>query len=213
MLSELVFQNQGTAQEKFMTGNFFAYISRMRYIGRWSLMRNSLPENIQEHSHMVAVLAHALGVIRRDVFKQPCNPDEAATVALYHDSSEILTGDLPTPIKYHSQEIRDAYRQVEELACHKLLETLPEELRPAYEPLLTGEVQARVHDLVKAADKLSAYIKCIEERKAGNNEFLSAEVQTRRILEQSGLPEVQYFLDHFIPAFELNLDELGTIEQ
>ena len=195
-----------------MNENFFAYISRMRYIGRWSLMRNSLPENIQEHSHMVAVLAHALGVIRRDVFHVPCNPDEAATVALFHDSSEILTGDLPTPIKYHSNEIRDAYKEVEALACHMLLDTLPEELRGAYEPLLAGETEERVHDLVKAADKLSAYIKCIEERKAGNNEFLSAEVQTRRLLEESHMPEVDYFLKHFIPAFELNLDELGTIE-
>jgi len=195
-----------------MKENFFAYISRMRYIGRWSLMRNSLPENIQEHSHMVAVLAHALGVIRRDVFHVPCNPDEAATVALFHDSSEILTGDLPTPIKYHSNEIRDAYKEVEALACHKLLDTLPEELRGAYEPLLAGETEERVHDLVKAADKLSAYIKCIEERKAGNNEFLSAEAQTRKLLEESHMPEVNYFLEHFIPAFELNLDELGTIE-
>jgi len=195
-----------------MKENFFAYISRMRYIGRWSLMRNSLPENIQEHSHMVAVLAHALGVIRRDVFRVPCNPDEAATVALFHDSSEILTGDLPTPIKYHSNEIRDAYKEVEALACHMLLDTLPEELRGAYEPLLAGETEARVHDLVKAADKLSAYIKCIEERKAGNNEFLSAEAQTRKLLEESHMPEVDYFLEHFIPAFELNLDELGTIE-
>ena len=195
-----------------MKENFFAYISRMRYIGRWSLMRNSLPENIQEHSHMVAVLAHALGVIRRDVFHVPCNPDEAATVALFHDSSEILTGDLPTPIKYHSNEIRDAYKEVEALACNMLLDTLPEELRGAYEPLLSGETEARVHDLVKAADKLSAYIKCIEERKAGNNEFLSAEAQTRKILEESHMPEVDYFLEHFIPAFELNLDELGTIE-
>ena len=195
-----------------MSYNFFAYISRMRYIGRWSLMRNSLPENIQEHSHMVAVLAHALGVIRRDVFHVACNPDEAATVALFHDSSEILTGDLPTPIKYHSNEIRDAYKEVEALACHMLLDTLPEELRGAYEPLLSGETEERVHDLVKAADKLSAYIKCIEERKAGNNEFLSAEVQTRRLLEESHMPEVDYFLKHFIPAFELNLDELGTIE-
>ena len=195
-----------------MKENFFFFFSRMRYIGRWSLMRNSLPENIQEHSHMVAVLAHALGVIRRDIFHVPCNPDEAATVALYHDSSEILTGDLPTPIKYHSNEIRDAYKQVEELACHKLLDTLPKELRGAYEPLLNGETEERVHDLVKAADKLSAYIKCIEERKAGNNEFLSAEVQTRKILEESHMPEVDYFLEHFIPAFELNLDELGTIE-
>ena len=195
-----------------MKENFFAYISRMRYIGRWSLMRNSLPENIQEHSHMVAVLAHALGVIRRDIFHVSCDPELAATVALFHDSSEILTGDLPTPIKYHSDEIRDAYKQVEALACHKLLETLPRELRPAYEPLLTGDSQESVRDLVKAADKLSAYIKCIEERKAGNNEFLSAETQTRKILEESHMPEVDYFLEHFIPSFELNLDELGTIE-
>ena len=196
-----------------MSDNFFAYISRMRYIGRWSLMRNSLPENIQEHSHMVAVLAHALGVIRRDVFGQECDPNEAAAVALFHDSSEILTGDLPTPIKYHSKEIRGAYSQVEALACEKLLATLPAELRPAYEPLLTGEIQERQHDLVKAADKLSAYIKCIEERKAGNKEFLSAEAQTRRILEASPLPEVSYFLEHFIPALEKDLDELGTIEE
>ena len=195
-----------------MNENFFAYISRMRYIGRWSLMRNSLPENIQEHSHMVAVFAHALGVIRRDVFGIPCDPNEAAAVALFHDSSEILTGDLPTPIKYHSADIRDAYKEVEALACRKLLDTLPEELRPAYEELLLGGTQERLHDLVKAADKLSAYVKCIEERKAGNKEFLSAEAQTRRILEESPLPEVAYFLEHFIPAFEKNLDELGTIE-
>ena len=196
-----------------MSDNFFAYISRMRYIGRWSLMRNSLPENIQEHSHMVAVLAHALGVIRRDVFHLPCDPETAAAVALYHDASEILTGDLPTPIKYHSEDIREAYKQVEDLACHKLLATIPAELRPAYAELLTGEKQRSLHDLVKAADKLSAYIKCIEERKAGNNEFLSAEKQSRRILEESGMPEVQYFLRHFIPAFEKDLDELGTIEE
>lgn len=192
-----------------MSDNFFAYISRMRYIGRWSLMRNSLPENIQEHSHMVAVIAHALGVIRRDVFGLPCDPNECAAAALYHDCSEILTGDLPTPIKYHSPEISSAYKQVEALACYKLLETLPEELRPAFEPLLTGEA---MHDIVKAADKLSAYIKCIEERKAGNNEFCSAEKQIRGALDESPLPEVAYFIEHFIPAFELTLDELGTIE-
>ena len=195
-----------------MNDKFFAYISRMRYIGRWSLMRNSLPENIQEHSHMVAVIAHALGVIRRDVFGVDCDPNEAAAVALYHDCSEILTGDLPTPIKYHSRAIMGAYKQVEELACEKLLATLPSELRPAYEELLTGHKQEELHDLVKAADKLSAYIKCIEERKAGNNEFLSAERTTRAALEKSELPEVAYFLEHFIPAFELDLDELGTID-
>ena len=195
-----------------MSNNFFAYLSRMRYIERWSLMRNALPENIQEHSHMVAVFAHALGVIRRDVFHVPCNPEEYAAVALYHDCSEILTGDLPTPIKYHSPEIRDAYRQVEQLACDKLLDTLPPELRGAFQPVLDGETAARCHDLVKAADKLSAYIKCIEERRAGNDDFLSAERSTRRTLESYRLPEVDYFLEHFIPAFELTLDELGTIE-
>ncbi len=194
-----------------MSDHFFAYLSRMKYIGRWSLMRNSMPENIQEHSHSTAVIAHALGVIRRDVMHIPCDPNECAAVALYHDCPEILTGDLPTPVKYHSPDIRGAYREIEELACRRLLETLPEELRGAYEPLLAGETQARVHDLVKAADKLSAYIKCIEERRAGNDEFLSAEKQTRALLEQSGLPEVRYFMEHFIPAFELTLDELGTI--
>jgi len=192
--------------------NFFAYISRMRYIVRWSLMRNSLQENIQEHSHMVAVIAHALALIRRDVFHIPCDPNEYAAAALYHDASEILTGDLPTPIKYHSREIQGAYKQVEELACKKLIETLPAELRGAYEELFIGKTQQRLHDLVKAADKISAYIKCVEERKAGNNEFLSAEKQTRQLLENSELQEVRYFMDNFLPAFELTLDELGTME-
>ena len=193
-----------------MSDNFFAYISRMRYIERWSLMRNALPENIQEHSHMVAVIAHALGVIRREVFHIECDPNACAAAALYHDASEILTGDLPTPIKYYNPEIKNAYKQVEQIACQKLLATLPEELRPAFQPLLT---EAAYRDIVKAADKLSAYIKCIEERRAGNDEFLSAEKQTRCVLEQNPLPEVQYFMAHFIPAFELTLDELGTIEE
>ena len=195
-----------------MSENFFAYISRMRYIGRWSLMRNALPENIQEHSHMTAVIAHALGVIRRDIFGVDCDPNQCAAVALFHDCSEILTGDLPTPIKYHSRSIQQAYREVERLACEKLMDTLPKELRAAYEPIMTGETEARLHDIVKAADKLSAYIKCIEERRAGNDEFISAEKQTRKLLEESPMPEVAYFLEHFIPAFELTLDELGTIE-
>lgn len=196
-----------------MDNNFFALISRMRYIARWGLMRNSLPENIQEHSHMVAVIAHALGVIRRDIFGVPCNPDQCASVALYHDASEILTGDLPTPIKYNNSEIMSAYHEIEDLASEKLLRMLPAELQPAFEPIMTGSVAKELHPLVKAADKLSAYIKCIEERKAGNNEFLSAEQQTRQALEDSDLPEVRYFMEHFIPAFEKNLDELGAMEQ
>ena len=195
-----------------MTDNFFAYISRMRYIGRWSLMRNAMEENIQEHSHMVAVIAHALGIIRRDVFGVPCEPEKYAAVALYHDCSEILTGDLPTPIKYHSRQISEAYKQVEELACNKLLDTLPDEIRPAFAELLVGQTHDELYDIVKAADKLSAYIKCIEDRRAGNDEFASAEKQTRAILDASPLPEVKYFIEHFIPAFELTLDELGTIE-
>ena len=195
-----------------MSYNFFAYISRMRYIERWSLMRNSLPENIQEHSHMVAVLAHALGIIRRDVFLRPCEPDKCAAAALYHDCSEILTGDLPTPIKYHSEDIMAAYKQVEQIANDKLLATLPEALRTAFAPYMQEE-DGDIREIVKAADKLSAYIKCIEERKAGNNEFLSAEKQTRAKLDESELPELKYFLENFIPAFELTLDELGTIEE
>lgn len=194
-----------------MSCNFFAYISRMRYIERWSLMRNSLPENIQEHSHMVAVIAHALGIIRRDVFGTECDPNECAAVALYHDCSEILTGDLPTPIKYYNPELREAYKQVEKLADERLLNTLPEEIRESFRPVIGGEAEERLHEIIKAADKLSAYMKCIEERKAGNNEFLSAEKQTRELLDASGMPEVRYFLEHFIPAFELTLDELGTM--
>lgn len=196
-----------------MDNNFFALISRMRYISRWGLMRNSLPENIQEHSHMVAVIAHALGVIRRDIYGIPCDPDKCASVALYHDASEILTGDLPTPIKYNNQEIMAAYHEIEDLASEKLLRMLPAEMQAAFEPIMIGADARELHPIVKAADKLSAYIKCIEERKAGNNEFLSAEQQTREALLQSDRPEVQYFLENFIPAFEKTLDELGPMEQ
>ena len=186
---------------------FFAYISRMKYITRWSLMRNSMLENIQEHSHMVAVLAHALGVIRRDVFHRPCSPDACATAALFHDSTEIFTGDLPTPIKYYSPAIRSAYHQVEELAAERLLGMLPEELRSAYEPLLREE-DLGVQELVKAADKLAAYIKCLEELAAGNNEFGDAAQETLSALRAMGLPEITWFLEHFEEAFGLTLDGL-----
>ena len=191
-----------------MSHNFFALISRMRYIGRWGLMRNTFRENVQEHSHMVAVLAHALAVIRRDVLGKPADPGLAAAAALYHDAPEILTGDLPTPVKYYNPEIRDAYKQVEEISAQKLLSMLPEDLRPAYAPLLREDCGAELQAVVKAADKLSAYIKCVEELKAGNTEFKQAEEQTRAILEQSTLPEVGYFMEHFMPAFGLTLDEL-----
>lgn len=191
-----------------MDNSFFALISRMRYIARWGLMRNSLPENVQEHSHMVAVLAHALAVISRDVFDKQCDPNQAAAFALFHDASEILTGDLPTPIKYHNSEIMSAYRQVEKLSAKKLLASLPVELKHSYEALICFEVDNDLHLLVKAADTLSAYIKCIEERKAGNNEFILAEAQSKSKLDSYNLPELKYFIDNFIPAFELSLDEL-----
>ena len=191
-----------------MSHNFFALISRMRYIGRWGLMRNTFQENIQEHSHMVAVLAHALAVIRRDLFGGDLDPEHAAMLALYHDAPEILTGDLPTPVKYYNPEIREAYREVEEVSARRLLSMLPEALRPAYEPLLLEDPESEYHALVKAADKLSAYIKCVEEVKAGNTEFRQAAEQTYHILEDSPLPEVAYFLEHFLPGFSLTLDEL-----
>ena len=144
--------------------DFFALISRMRYISRWGLMRSSIPENVQEHSHMVAVLAHALGVIRRDIFKAPCDPGLLAAAALYHDAPEILTGDMPTPIKYHSGRISSAYHEVERAAAEKLIEMLPVELQEVYAPLISGEVGEDEKKLLKAADRLSAYVKCVEER-------------------------------------------------
>lgn len=156
---------------------------------------------------MVAVLAHALGVIRRDVFHQPCDPDACAAVALFHDASEIFTGDLPTPIKYHTPAIRDAYRQVESEATDKLLGMLPKELQPAYAPLLR-EHDEDVRRIVKAADKLSAYIKCLEELEAGNNEFGDAAGETLESLRSMDMEEISWFLDHFAEAFGLTLDGL-----
>ena len=192
-----------------MSYAFFAYLSRMRYIDRWALMRNALPENVQEHSHMVAVLAHALAVIRREVFHGDIDPGEAAIAALYHDAPEILTGDLPTPVKYFNPGIRDAYKQVEEVSADKLLSMLPEELRGSFAPYVREELDGELLKIVKAADKLSAYIKCVEELKAGNSEFKKAAEQTRAALEGMDLPELAYFMEHFLPAFELTLDELS----
>ena len=190
-----------------MRSHFFAYISRMRFIQRWALMRNTAQENVQEHSHQVAVLAHALAVIRNEKFGGNVDAGKVAVAALYHDAGEILTGDLPTPIKYDNPDIRTAYKQVEAVAERKLVEMLPEELRPVYAPILTLEA-GEVEQLVKAADKLSAYIKCVEELKAGNNEFREAAAQTLRALEAYELPEVQYFLETFMGSFSLTLDEL-----
>ena len=190
-----------------MQYKFYALLSRMRYITRWGLMRNSFPENIQEHSHQVAVLAHALGLIRRDILGLEADPERCATAALYHDASEILTGDLPTPIKYYNPEIKHAYKQVERVSGEKLLAMLPEQLRPGMAPLIFEDDPVS-HSIVKAADKLSAHIKCIEELKAGNLEFASAAQQTRRALEEMQLPELDWFLAHCLESFGKNLDEL-----
>ncbi len=190
-----------------MRSHFFAYVSRMRFIQRWALMRNTAPENVQEHSHQVAVLAHALAVIRNEKFGGQVDPGAVAVAALYHDASEILTGDMPTPIKYDNPAIQGAYRDVEKMAEQKLLGMLPQELREVYAPILTVPDE-ETRRLVKAADKLSAHIKCLEELKAGNLEFRQAAEQTRRALESYDLPEVRYFIDIFLESFSLSLDEL-----
>ena len=190
-----------------MSYPFFATIARMKYIGRWGLMRNTVQENIQEHSHMVAVLAHALAVIKRDKFGGTADPDHVAVVALYHDAPEIFTGDLPTPVKYANDAIRDAYKAVEQGAADSLLAMLPAELRPAFGPLLS-ESDPEVLSLVKAADKLSAYLKCVEELKAGNMEFKSAAAETLEALHDYRQAALEYFMDRFLPAFSLTLDDL-----
>ena len=190
-----------------MKSHFFAYIARMRFIQRWALMRNTAPENVQEHSHQVAVLAHALAVIRNEKFSGQVDAGAVAVTALYHDASEILTGDMPTPIKYDNPAIRKAYKDVEAVAERKLVDFLPQDLRGAYRDIVTP-VDGEIEELVKAADKLSAHIKCLEELKAGNNEFREAAAQTRRALEEYDLPEVKYFMDTFLESFALTLDEL-----
>ena len=191
-----------------MANEFYALLGRMRYITRWGLMRNTFSENIAEHSYQTAVLAHALALIRRDVLKLPTpDPDRCAVAALYHDASEILTGDLPTPIKYYNPEIKTAYKQVERVAGERLLNMLPPELRASYEHDVLEDDEA-LAPIVKGADKLSAHIKCLEEEKAGNHEFCAAARQTRQALEDMHLPEVDLFLEEFLPSFRLTLDEL-----
>ena len=191
-----------------MANEFYALMGRMRYITRWGLMRNTFSENIQEHSHQVAVLAHGLALIRRDILHlDGPDPDKCAVAALYHDASEILTGDMPTPIKYHNPSIKDAYKQVERLAGQQLLDKLPEALRESYTHLVL-EDDAAVLPIIKAADKLSAYIKCVEEQKAGNREFDSAEKQTMQALQAMGLPELDWFIQECLPAFSMDLDQL-----
>lgn len=190
---------------------FFAYLSRMKLIDRWGLMRCVRSENVQEHSLQVAVIAHALAHIKKTKFGSPVNPERVATLALFHDATEVLTGDLPTPVKYFNPEIRDAYRALEGHAAGQLLKLLPEDMRAEYDRLLTiGDDEAEARELIKVADTLCAYIKCLEEKAAGNLEFHRAEKTLGDKLKIfSEKPEVAAFVKDFVPGFTMTLDEIS----
>ena len=191
-----------------MANEFFALLGRMRYITRWGLMRNTFSENLTKHSYMTAVLAHALALIRRDILKlEGPEPDRCAVAALYHDASEILTGDLPTPVKYYNPDIKQAYKQVEHIAGNRILDMLPAQLRSSYEHDVLEDDLA-VKPIVKAADKLSAHIKCLEEQKSGNTDFDYAARQTWEAMKAMKLPELEWFLENCLAPFTMNLDQL-----
>ena len=189
--------------------HFFAYLGRMKLIRRWGLMRNTLPENIQEHSLQAGMIAHGLAVIRNVYFGGSLNPDRAMTMAAFHEISEIFTGDLPTPVKYFNSEIKTVYGEIESMAKQKMAAMLPAEMAECYVPVLFGErYDVEIWQLVKAADKICAYLKCMEELKAGNQEFAAAAKSLLSELEQSNLQEVQKFMEIFVPSFGLSLDEM-----
>ena len=190
-----------------MECNFFSMLFRMKYINRWALMRNSRPETLTEHTLETAVLAHALATISNERFGTNYDADRAAVLGIFHDAHEILTGDMPTPVKYQNPAIETAFKGVETAANKQLIAMLPEDLQATYAPLIKEEDEA-LRPLVKAADKLSALIKCIEERKAGNTEFAMAERSVLELLKENPLPSVKVFMEEFLPAFELTLDEM-----
>ena len=191
-----------------MKHHFFAYVSRLRYIRRWGLMRSVMPENDAEHSLQVAMIAHAIAIIGRDTYGREVNPEHVLALGVYHDVSEVITGDMPTPVKYQTDELRKSYKDVERMANDRLLSMLPDGMRTAYEPYLSAP-EGYDRQVVKAADSISAYLKCLEEKRAGNREFEAAGESIKRGLEQIDLPEVQDFIREFIPSFELSLDELN----
>ena len=194
--------------------HLFAYLFRMKFIRRWGLMHTTYPENVQEHSQRVALIAHALAMIRNEIFEGDVDADRVAAMALYHDASEALTGDLPAPVKYFNPEIQRAYKGIESTALEKLMAMVPSELTNVYRPLLLEQHEdPAVAELVKAADKLCAYIKSLEELRAGNREFVDAARTLRAAVEALEPPEVEWFLDRFVPSFELTLDELGEQEE
>lgn len=192
-----------------MKNGFFAMISRMKYINRWALMRNEHSENLAEHSFEVAVIAHALTVIGNKRFGRNLDCNRAALLGLYHDAPETLTGDMPTPVKYYNDDVRKAYKVVEDVACRSLVSMLPDDLHEDFESMFipdNRDDELRVY--VKAADKISALIKCIEEKKAGNSEFVLAAEGTLKSIEALGLPEADVFIADFLSAYEMTLDEL-----
>lgn len=188
--------------------NFFGMLSRMKYINRWGLMHNNINENIAEHSLQVAIIAHGLAVIGNKRFGRNLNAEYIAMMGIMHDTTEIITGDLPTPIKYYAPEIRDAYKKVENIAANQLLKELPEDMQEAYEDILI-EDDSIEWKYVKAADKLSAYIKCIEEKNTGNTDFAKAEDTIRKALEDMQMEEIDVFIEEFLPAYVMTLDEIN----
>ncbi|MCR5323957.1 MAG: 5'-deoxynucleotidase [Lachnospiraceae bacterium] len=193
--------------------NFFAMLSRMKYINRWALMRNTYIENISEHSLEVAMIAHALAIIGNKRCGKRLDADRAAVIAIYHDATEIITGDMPTPIKYLNKDIIGAYKEIEAQAANRLLDMLPDDIREEYNEIFfpeTKEEDEYLCRLVKAADKLSALIKCIEEGKTENHEFDSAGKATKKAVAEMNLPEVEIFMKDFLPAYEMTLDELNS---
>ena len=193
-----------------MSHHFFAMISRMKYIERWALMRNSERENISQHSLEVGMIAHALALISNKRLGNQLNAERAAVLAMYHDSTEIITGDMPTPIKYYNKEMKNTFQEIEDLAAKQLIHLLPEDFREEYESIFFHkEEEAYLWKLVKAADRISALIKCIEEEKAGNNEFVKAKETIETAVYQSGLKEVDIFMEEFLPSYYMTLDELS----
>ncbi len=192
-----------------MRYDFYAYMDRMKYIKRWQLMRSVREENIMEHSQGVTLVAHALAVIRNKVFGGSVDVSKTVLYALYHETGEVMTGDLPTPIKYYNPEIHGAYKELERSACKKMAAMLPPELESEIAPFVLADETSEEYKLVKAADRLSAYMKCLEELRSGNAEFSSAKKSIEEDLHARNLPEVEYFFEHFIPSFSLTLDELG----
>ncbi len=191
-----------------MKHHFFAYVSRLRYIRRWGLMRSVMPENDAEHSLQVAMIAHAIAIIGRDRYGRSIDPEHVLALGVYHDVSEVITGDMPTPVKYQTDELRKSYKDVERMANERLLSMLPEGMRPAYAPYLSAPADYD-RQILKAADSISAYLKCLEEKRAGNREFDAAGESIKAGLALIDLPEVQDFIREFVPSFELSLDELN----